>query len=124
MPVDAEHLADAVAAAIQMALAPVLARVEVLERENETLRAHVKQMPSAGRDGRDGKDGRDVDETAIIARVLGAIPPPVVGPPGDPGRDGADGHSLFTGHGPPVVVVGKNGDVYLDASTGDVFVCR
>ncbi|MDA6072744.1 collagen-like protein, partial [Flavobacterium sp. AC] len=47
----------------------------------------------------------------------------IKGPKGDDGKDGADGKSITGGTGAPgATTPGKDGDTYVDNSTGDVYV--
>lgn len=48
------------------------------------------------------------------------------GEPGEPGKDGvgekgADGSSVLSGRGAPTEGLGRPGDTYIDALTGDVY---
>ena len=44
------------------------------------------------------------------------------GPKGDRGDSGKDGSQIYTGQGSPVdSVKGKNGDIYIDTDTGDMY---
>lgn len=44
------------------------------------------------------------------------------GNPGTPGQNGVDGYSLLTGQGQPSVLLGKDGDSYIDLSSWDYYV--
>jgi collagen type III alpha len=75
---------------ISRSLAPVLARLEALEKAGPVIgqkgdNGSDGKDGTPGRDGRDGKDAPPVDVEKIIAEVLLRIPTP------QPGRDGRDG---------------------------------
>lgn len=111
--VDPKELADLIATAIKTAVSPLLDRVRAVERDLESTRTQMQQRRMLARDGRDGIPGMKGE-------------PGDRGPQGEPGATGApgvDGTSMLAGYGPPVGV-GQSDDVYLDAGTGDVYVCR
>ena len=45
----------------------------------------------------------------------------IQGEPGEPGEPGEDGSIWLTGSGAPTSSIGKNGDMYLNTSNGDVY---
>lgn len=47
--------------------------------------------------------------------------PGAPGTPGANGADGVDGTSVYTGNGAPGAGLGNNGDVYIDADSGDIY---
>lgn len=46
----------------------------------------------------------------------------IQGVAGTPGTNGTDGTKLITGTGAPANTLGNNGDTYLNATTGDLYV--
>lgn len=83
--IDAKAFGEELAGIVKAATAPLLARIEVLER---TLAERPE--PAAGKDGRDGKDGDP-------------------GERGEPGRDGLDVKDLFRADGGRLVAVMSDG---------------
>ena len=86
--IDAKAFGEELAGIVKAATAPLLARIEVLERALAEL-----PEPAAGKDGRDGADGKD-----------GAP-----GARGEPGRDGLDVKDLFRADGGRLVAVMSDG---------------
>ncbi|WP_323008937.1 hypothetical protein [Paracoccus sp. (in: a-proteobacteria)] len=83
--IDAKAFGEELAGIVKAATAPLLARIEVLER---TLAERPE--PAAGKDGRDGKDGAP-------------------GERGEPGRDGLDVKDMFRADGGRLVAVMSDG---------------
>jgi hypothetical protein len=95
MPLDVDALADAVATAMEARLAPVLARLAVLEQ-----RALTPGPP--GRDGQDGLPGKDGAD----------------GLPGKDGRDGAAGKDGLPGRDGKDGINGRDGKDGLNGRDG------
>lgn len=74
----------------------------------------------AGADGRDGKDGED---GAPGAKGADGAPGTngTDGEEGEDGEDGADGSAILQGAGAPAAGVGKDGDIYIDTASRDVY---
>ena len=83
--IDAKAFGEELAGIVKAATAPLLARIEVLERA-----LAERPEPAAGKDGRDGKDGGP-------------------GERGEPGRDGLDVKDLFRADGGRLVAVMSDG---------------
>lgn len=83
--IDAKAFGEELAGIVKAATAPLLARIEVLERA-----LAERPEPAAGKDGRDGKDGAP-------------------GARGEPGRDGLDVKDLFRADGGHLVAVMSDG---------------
>jgi integrin beta 3 len=118
---DTETIADVMAAVVNAATRPLIAkygaleeRYAALERQIQVLEARAPipgpQGPPGhdgkrgergengigltgepGRDGLNGKDAEPVDVDAMVARITALIPTPKDGPVGPPGRDGLNG---------------------------------
>ncbi|MGN0815103.1 MAG: InlB B-repeat-containing protein [Candidatus Coproplasma sp.] len=67
---------------------------------------NIKGSGTNGTDGADGKDGLNGTD----------------GKDGENGADGKDGATWLTGEGEPSEEIGKDGDLYLDKSTCDVYL--
>ncbi|WGR59976.1 hypothetical protein E3U26_04265 [Paracoccus ferrooxidans] len=124
--IDAKAFGEELAGIVKAATAPLLARIEVLERA-----LAERPEPAAGKDGRDGKDGASVglDDVLPVLRdqvreFLESIPAPqdgkdgrdgvdgrdgAPGERGEPGRDGLDVKDLFRADGGSLVAVMSDG---------------
>lgn len=124
--IDAKAFGEELAGIVKAATAPLLARIEVLER---TLAERPE--PTAGKDGRDGKDGASVGLDDVLPALqdqvrefLESIPAPqdgkdgrdgadgkdgAPGERGEPGRDGLDVKDLFRADGGRLVAVMSDG---------------
>jgi hypothetical protein len=69
--------------------------------------------------GINGKDADPIDLDAVAQKVAAFVPAPKDGKDGSPGEPGT---SFTAGDGAPLFD-GRNGDVYLDAKTGDLYQC-
>lgn len=83
---DLVELAAVFKTAIAAHLAPLQAEIAVLK-------ARIDERPVAkdGAPGRDGKDAPPVDVDALFLRLKDALPAPLKGEPGAPGKDGREG---------------------------------
>jgi hypothetical protein len=92
-------------------------------------------MGCAGSDGRDGRDGADgatgdtgpsgkdgADGTDGATGATGKDGAPGMdGATGSDGSDGADGSDILQGTGAPAAGAGKDGDLYIDTTSRDVY---
>lgn len=124
--IDAKAFGEELAGIVKAATAPLLARIEVLER---TLAERPE--PMAGKDGRDGRDGASVELDDVlpvlqdqVREFLESIPAPqggkdgrdgvdgkdgAPGERGEPGRDGLDVKDMFRADGGRLVAVMSDG---------------
>lgn len=122
--IDAKAFGEELAAIVKAATAPLLARIEVLEKA-------AASEPQAGKDGRDGADGKDGTSVTLddvlpalqeqVAKFLEAIPAPkdgrdgvdgkdgAPGEKGDPGRDGLDVRDMLRADGGRLIAVMSDG---------------
>lgn len=118
---------EAVAKAVSAAEAPLLKRIDALEK-----RAPEKGEPGQdganGQDGRDGKDAEPVTDAQIAAAVEAylAANPPAAGQDGVNGADGAagvkgiDGKDGADGVGLAGAMIGRAGDLVITLTNGEV----
>lgn len=108
-----EQMVEAVEGLIRRSISPLADDLRGIEER-------FKALPQV-RDGRDGEPGRIGDQGERGERGEKGIDgaPGPMGPMGPAGRDGS---CFLVGDGPPLVA-GKDGDVYLDAKTGDLYKC-
>lgn len=126
-----EHsaLLDSVITVIKATSAPMLARIAVLEAELKELRAREPQIGPMGPQGPQGEKGEpgEPGRPGLDSTVAGPQGPMgergEKGIDGAPGKDGRDAAGFSVGLGQPTYG-GKEGDVYLDTQTGDVYQCR
>jgi len=133
MQTDALDLADVLTSAIATATAPLLARIMALEkqltitaREN---RAAIEATNAMALDTQ--RAGYDLHTRVAVLEQRAPVPGPrgergetgERGSDGRPGIDGKNGASVFAGMGEPTLG-GTDGDLYVDAVSGDVYQCR
>lgn len=121
---------EAVAKAVTNAEAPLLKRIEALEK-----RAPEKGAPGQnGADGQDGRDGKDADPVtdaqiaSAVEAYIAANPPAdgrdgangADGAPGDPGQKGVDGKDGVDGVGLAGAMIGRDGDLVITLTNGEV----
>ncbi len=119
--------------------------VYVKQGDNWTVTGNIKGPK--GDDGKDGIDGKSItggngpagpatpgkDGDTYVDNSTGdvyvkqgdnwTVTGNIKGPKGDDGKDGIDGKSITGGNGPAgPATPGKDGDTYVDNSTGDVYV--
>jgi hypothetical protein len=112
-----DQMVDAVEGLIRRSIAP-------LADELRTIEQRFKAIPEV-RDGKDGAPGVKGDQGQIGPEGRegpkgDSGPMGEAGPTGPAGRDGS---CFLVGEGPPLTA-GKDGDVYLDTKTGDLYKCR
>lgn len=102
---------EGVKAFIAERLAALAARVSTLEQAT----------PLRGEKGDPGERGEKGDPGESIVGPPGPVGE--IGPKGDSGIQGLPGKSIIVGKGPPTCD-GYQGDVYLDAESGDLYELR
>lgn len=107
---DPEKFGEAMGAAIRDAVAPLLKRIDELEKDLEGMAAQLQSEitafnaePVPGPAGAPGKDAEPIDKDVLVKELLAMIPIPadgkggMAGAPGKDGRDGVDGQKGVDG---------------------------
>lgn len=93
---DPEKFGEAMGAAIRDAVAPLLQRIDLMEKDLEGMAAQLQNeikafneaQPTPGPAGAPGKDAEPVDTGAIVKAVIAQLPVPTNGKDGQDGNNG------------------------------------
>lgn len=127
---DPEKFGEAMGAAIREAVAPLLKRIEQMDKDLEGMAAQIQHEitafnaePVPGPAGAPGKDADPVDTDAIVKAVIAQIHVPtngVDGKDGQNGKDGAPGEKGMDGLGLAGAMIDRDGALQITLTNGEV----